>query len=249
MRYPVVLFDLFRTLVSFTPQAPTGKVHDPTWRSAMQVLRGLAAELLPEMDFEEFLDALTAASDEIAHERPPEYFEVPIAERYGQALARLGFHGPRAASAAERLSARQAEVQSLNSLVPAEHAALLRELAANRRLGLVSNYDHGRMVHDLLARHGIDRLFSATLVSIEFGRRKPHRAIFEEALRRLNAVSEDTLFVGDSLRDDVAGARGAGVDAAWFNPAGKPPPVRGPEPTYVLEKLVDLRRILAREGA
>ena len=191
MRYPVVLFDLFRTVVVFTPQAPTGKVHDPTWPSAMQALRGLAAELLPEMDFEKFLDVLTAASDEIAHERSPEYLEVPIAERYAQALARLGFHGPRAASAAERLSARQAEVQSANSLVPAEHAALLRELAASRRLGLVSNYDHGRMVHELLAHHGIDRFFSATLISIEFGRRKPHRAIFEEALRRLDAAPED----------------------------------------------------------
>jgi putative hydrolase of the HAD superfamily len=247
MRYPVVLFDLFRTVVVFTPQAPTGKVHDPTWPSAMQALRGLAAELLPEMDFEKFLDVLTAASDEIAHERPPEYREVPIAERYGQALARLGFHGPRAASAAQRLSARQAEVQSANSLVPAEHAALLRELAATRRLGLVSNYDHGRMVHELLAHHAIDRLFSATLISIEFGRRKPHRAIFEEALRRLDAAPQDALFIGDSWTDDIAGARGAGIDAAWLNPTGKPPPARGPEPTYVLEKLPDLRRILAPE--
>ena len=38
MRYPVLLFDLFRTILMFTPQAPTGQVKEPTWRPAMGAL-------------------------------------------------------------------------------------------------------------------------------------------------------------------------------------------------------------------
>jgi FMN phosphatase YigB (HAD superfamily) len=42
------------------------------------------------------------------------------------------------------------------------------------------------------------------------GYRKPHRAVFEEALRRLAVLPEEALVVGDSDGVDVLGRRASG---------------------------------------
>jgi putative hydrolase of the HAD superfamily len=244
MRYPVLLFDLFRTILLFTPQAPTGQVKEPTWRSAMGALRGRAAPLLGEVEYDFFLDALYDVSVAIAKVRPPEHREVPIEERYARALARLGCEGPAAAETAAQLARLQLDAQAANTELPSAHAALLRELAHTRRLAVVSNFDHGPTAHALLARHGLDQLLTTAVISIDFGRRKPHPAIFQEALRRLDASPEMALCVGDSLGDDIGGARAAGIDGAWLNWDRAPLPAGGPQPTFALGALTELRNVL-----
>jgi putative hydrolase of the HAD superfamily len=111
---------------------------------------------------------------------------------------------------------------------------------------VVSNFDHGPTAHALLARHGLDQVLSAAIISIDVGRRKPHPAIFATALDRLHAAASEALFVGDSLGDDVGGASGAGMDTAWVNWAGAPLPSDGPQPTFVLRSLPALREVLRR---
>lgn len=244
MPYRVILFDLFRTVAVYGPAAPTGKVHEPTWRSAMVAVRPLFARVLPDFDFEQFLDALIAASDDIARQRPPDHRETPIVERYGRALERLGVETSRRATIAERLALAQLETQIANAEVPPAHRELLEELAGSFRIGLVSNFDHGPSVGELLHRYGLDEVFSAVVISIDFGRRKPHPAIFREALDRLSARASETLFVGDSPRDDVVGASAAKLDTAWVRKPGRSYPPGLPEPTYVLNELVNLRQIL-----
>lgn len=248
MRYPVILFDLFRTVVLFTPDAPTGQVDEPNWRSAMRPLGRRVAEILPGIAFDAFLDALIEVSREIARDRPPEHLEVPIAERYARALARLGVRDDGMSRIAARLAAAQLEAQAAGSFVPAAHRELLAELRRSRRLGLVSNFDDGPTVHRILAREEIAGMFSAVLVSIEVGRRKPHPTIFAEALQRLRASATEALFVGDSPGDDVAGAAGAGMHTAWLNAGDRPFPAGLREPNFELKDLTDLRRVLA-DGA
>jgi HAD superfamily hydrolase (TIGR01509 family) len=248
MRYPVLLFDLFRTVLLFTPQAPTGQVREPHWRSAMEALRGRATALLGGIEFDFFVDALYDVSVAIAKARAPEHLEVPIEERYGRALARLGCEGPTATATAARLARLQLDAQAANTDLPPAHATVLRDIARTHRLALVSNFDHSATAHALLARHDLDRVFSAVLFSIDFGRRKPHPAIFQEALSRLDAPPSAALFVGDSLDDDVAGARGAGIDSAWIDWAGAPLPTNAVPPTFTLSALTDLPSLLTDLG-
>lgn len=242
--YRALVFDLFRTVLLFTPRAPTGQVHEPTWRGAMTGLRSQIEAILPAAQFEPFLDALVAASDAIARARTPEYREVPIEERYRRALRRIGCADAQAADMAARLAEIQLAAQIANSVLPADHAAALDDLGARYRLGLVSNFDHGPAAREVLARHGLDRRFASIAISIEVGRRKPHPEIFRRALRELGVEASQALFIGDSPREDVGGASAVGMDTAWLNAAGTAWPEELAPPTYVLNRLGDLPTIL-----
>ena len=55
---------------------------------------------------------------------------------------------------------------------------------------------------------------------------KPHPSIFSEALQRLGVQPSDALMVGDSIRDDVEGALGAGMRAALVHRSGSRIPAR-----------------------
>jgi FMN phosphatase YigB (HAD superfamily) len=48
--------------------------------------------------------------------------------------------------------------------------------------------------------------------------------VFELARERLGVRAEEAVFVGDDLRWDVAGARGAGMEAVLIDRAGRPAP-------------------------
>ena len=244
MRYRALVFDLFRTVLLYTPDAPTGKVTEPNWRTAMRALAPRFAELLPGFAFDDFLDALFAVSGEIGRTRAPEYVDVPIAERYRRAVVRLGHDRPDTASIATELCALQLDAQSANAYLPPEHGTLLDELAGHGPLALVSNFDDGPMVRDLIAREGVDRRFSTVLISIDFGRRKPHPLIFNEALHRVGVSPQEALFIGDSLSEDIAGAQSVGMDTAWVNRSGKKRREGSAVPTYTIAELGELRGIV-----
>ena len=81
-------------------------------------------------------------------------------------------------------------------------------------LGLISN---GRVDTQgaKLRRLGLERFFSALLISEAEGVRKPDRRIFERALQRLGVSADQAWFVGDHPVADVAGAHAAGLTAVW----------------------------------
>jgi putative hydrolase of the HAD superfamily len=100
-------------------------------------------------------------------------------------------------------------------------------LAALRAMGLklvvVSNWDS--TLPSLLERLGLADAFDDVIVSAVVGVSKPHRGIFEEALRRSAVAPGAALHVGDSLIDDYDGARAAGLQALLVDRAGR----HGPE--------------------
>jgi putative hydrolase of the HAD superfamily len=150
----------------------------------------------------------------------------------------------------------------LNTFLDAEHAAWApaRELAATThallealrarglKLGLVSNaIDPPWLMHRDLEREGIAERIDAAVFSSEVGWRKPHPAIFERALALLGGIDpKRTLFVGDSLANDVAGARALGMTTAqalWFRTDVDP---EAPEPDYQAFTQVDVLNIASR---
>lgn len=85
--------------------------------------------------------------------------------------------------------------------------ASLAELAEDYKLGLVTNFAHIPGANRTVDRFGLRPYFQTILISGEFGWKKPSPRIFEAALRNLSSKAEETVFVGDSCEDDIAGAK------------------------------------------
>jgi putative hydrolase of the HAD superfamily len=97
---------------------------------------------------------------------------------------------------------------------PALEAARLR----GARLAVVSNWDVS--LHEVLARLGLAPLLDGVLSSAEVGARKPAPEIFTRALSLCGVAAERSVHVGDSLEEDVAGARAAGIEPILLRRAG-----------------------------
>jgi putative hydrolase of the HAD superfamily len=95
---------------------------------------------------------------------------------------------------------------------------MLDALSANYTLVLVSNTHHAKLVQDHLRNSGMERYFDYVITSVEHGRRKPSRSIFEHALLSSNGLKEAVLFVGDSYVLDYQGALAAGIPSLLIDP-------------------------------
>ncbi len=99
----------------------------------------------------------------------------------------------------------------------------LRELRGRGlRLVVVSNWDCS--LPEWLDRAGIGPLVDGAVSSAVVGEAKPAPAVFEAGLRLAGCDAAEALFVGDSVENDVLGARAAGLRAVLVDRAGEPPP-------------------------
>ncbi len=100
-------------------------------------------------------------------------------------------------------------------------------------VGLVSNIDDDYL-YPLLEHHDLLPLFDHCTSSEEARSCKPHPEIFEYALRKAERTARSTLFVGDSLHHDVAGAHRVGMRSARIVEPGVETPL-----THGLEVLAE----------
>jgi HAD superfamily hydrolase (TIGR01549 family) len=89
--------------------------------------------------------------------------------------------------------------------------------AAGLRIGLVSN--SSRDVHEFAVHHGLD--VDAGLSSFHHGHTKPHASIFRAVLDLLGTEAAGTLMVGDTIADDIEGARALGMPAILLDREGR----------------------------
>ena len=83
--------------------------------------------------------------------------------------------------------------------------------ASGLRIGLVSNGIRDLTV--FVAHHQLD--VDAIVDSRSHGRVKPHPTIFQAALELLGVAPAEAVMVGDSLEEDVEGARALGMGRSW----------------------------------
>jgi putative hydrolase of the HAD superfamily len=96
------------------------------------------------------------------------------------------------------------------SAFPDAEPALQRFREQGLRLVVVSNWDVS--LHGVLERLALAPRLVGILTSAEVGVRKPGAAIFERALAIAGVDASEAIHVGDSLEEDVAGARAAGIE-------------------------------------
>jgi FMN phosphatase YigB (HAD superfamily) len=102
--------------------------------------------------------------------------------------------------------------------VPPDYSAAVKQLSCYFRLGLISNvWASSNFFRDCMLEAGIHDCFETLVFSSDFGVTKPSPAIFNIALRKMGIAATEAVFVGNSLRRDVAGARNAGIAVVWIN--------------------------------
>ena len=108
------------------------------------------------------------------------------------------------------------------------------------RSAIVSNADH-----EHLAAWDFALPVEFILVSEAVRAYKPHPSVFRGALDRLGLHADDVLHVGDSLVDDVAGAKAAGLRVAWVNRDGRARRPDAPAPDFEIRDLRELTPLLS----
>lgn len=96
--------------------------------------------------------------------------------------------------------------------------ALQAARARRRPVVVVSNWDVS--LSEVLGRLGLSPLLHHVVTSAVAGAGKPDPAIFEFALEAAGCRAGQALHVGDSLEEDVTGARAAGIEVVWLNRLG-----------------------------
>jgi len=240
--FRAVIFDLFDTLVDLhyeviPREERGGKSVPPTARA----LHAAVAERI-DIDFDGFLDVAFAVDEELRAERYARHLELPTEERFAAMVERLGLSDSELPA---RMTAIHMGAIREHTAVPGHHAAVLAELRRRVRTGVCSNFSHSPTALGILEEARLRAHLDAVVISDAVGIRKPRSEIFAAALASVDAGPEEVLHVGDSLRDDVAGAVASGIAAAWITRRVADADRRlrehaGPKPDYVISDLADL---------
>jgi len=115
----------------------------------------------------------------------------------------------------------------------------LDALGGRYRLGVITNGNSDP------EKCGLPGRFGFSVFAHDCGTMKPDPAIFLVAIERSGCAPAEIVHVGDSLRDDVAGAKAVGITSVWLNRPGGRNDTRI-KPDHELRTLTDLPSHLAR---
>lgn len=101
-------------------------------------------------------------------------------------------------------------------LFPFSHE-ILNYLKERYTLHIITN-GFQEVQHIKLEASRLDEYFDIVITSEQVGVKKPDRRIFDFALKKANALSYESIMIGDDLIVDVLGAEKAGLTAIYFNP-------------------------------
>jgi len=162
--------------------------------------------------------------------------EIRIEDLYQGMLFRIGLHPESdVIDYIHQLYIRSFQVE----LVPSAKE-VLESLSAKYRLAVVSNAISDVARH-ALKKFDLEEYFHSVIISRDIGIRKPDPEIFRFALTNLGLESNEAVHVGDSLKEDVQGAKSLGMKAIWIADSGEETAV---QPDYTIYSLSELTLLL-----
>jgi putative hydrolase of the HAD superfamily len=212
--YRAVLFDLGDTLLDFEPM-DTRALFKMAARHGYEHLRARGASLPA---FERYFRAQYRALRWAYFWAKLRGREFDSTELLRRSCARFGC--PADDATLSELSWLWYRPLVEHSSVAADVTPTLAALCeAGLRLGIVSNtFIPGATIDRHLDLVGLKDFFAVRVYSSDIGCRKPHRRIFQEALRQLGVTAHAALFVGDLLKTDIVGAKRIGMRTVWRCP-------------------------------
>jgi len=113
---------------------------------------------------------------------------------------------------------------------------MLEKLSKKYHLAIVANAITN-IPKFALKKHDLAKYFDFIILSGDFGARKPDPEIFIYALRSMWIKADETVHVGDSLNEDVQGAKKAGMKTVWIKGNKEMTEL---QPDYVISKITEL---------
>jgi len=233
-----LLFDVGDTLWHAPAPPPPAAFRELAAQRAARTLLGFGVDADPVLVARVAWDALEAAMAKARHSdlREPDYPAVVT-----EALANAGVTLDCEATAT-LLGDIYVSGAEGGKVAFADAPSTLSEL--KRRgflLATVTNRAFGGARYRCDLRHcGLDIGWDAHAVSVEVGYLKPHAAPFDAALTALQVHPPDAVMVGNSLREDIAGAQSLGIRAAWRRSEPDAPNVT---PDWTFDRLEELLTI------
>ncbi len=234
-----VTFDLWETLIrdSMEAGAPRTQVRlDETHRILREQGFSFSAEQIANA-----YRRCQAALNDLRKREGDATFEEQVGSFLGEIegglAARLSGH------ARERIAARYADSYFDHPPRVDKHARHVLEgvKARGYRTALICNTGStpGKTQRIFLERAGLARFFDALTFSDEERVSKPAAAIFHITLERIGSAPHESVHVGDHPRNDVLGAKRAGLKTIWLKRKEEPAAVAPDAQIDSLEQVLE----------
>lgn len=98
---------------------------------------------------------------------------------------------------------------------------ILDHLKPNYKMHIITN-GFNEVQYKKIENSGLNQYFDKIITSEEAGVKKPNPIIFQYALQQTNAISSESIMIGDNWEADIMGAKNAGFDVIFCNFNSKP---------------------------
>jgi HAD superfamily hydrolase (TIGR01549 family) len=246
VRPRAVLFDIGSTLWS-SPAEDPGALFDCYTRGRDALLRVLP-DVPPVEALIDVVEHYFAEWEDVWRLEPERMQQPPTAEYVATALRKLDLEPPPEALATFTDELLEVSVGTARAL-PQEagmREALADLKALGVRLGCVSNAFMGAAtLNRIMAERGLGEHLELTVSSCNFGWRKPHPSIYQEALRLIGVAANEAVYVGDRLDADVQGPAAIGMKTVLTHQYRQEDPSKSPvKPDAVITHLSDLPGVI-----
>ena len=163
------------------------------------------------------------------------------AERYTHPLRVMGV--PDADAVGARFWEESMKRLPLGARLMPHAREVLEYLKPRYRIYILSN-GFAELQSRKMQSAGIAHYFDGVVLSEDIGVNKPHRAIFDHALRVAGVTADRALMIGDNYEVDIKGAHGAGIDQVFYNVAGLDISGEVLIPTHTIGSLLELKEIV-----
>lgn len=120
---------------------------------------------------------------------------------------------------------------------------LLQELYGKFKLGVISN-SMSQVPKIFLEQNSLIKYFDAVAISGAIGFRKPNPKIFNYALEKLNVKPNEAIHVGDSLEEDIIGAKNVGMKAIWICEEKSTDRKSITQPDFIVNSITDAFKLI-----
>ena len=210
-----VIFDLGSTLIEFK-----GDWDEVFAQGVVNLLQGLRAAGVT-LEETAFGDRFRREMAEVDRARHIDYRERPTSSTVRRLLDEMGFEGVDDAAIEAAIERMFAVSETWWHPMPGVREVLETLRHRGYRLGMISNAGDAANARRLIRKTGVEDYFQPILISSEVGWRKPHEDIFLRVLRSWSVKAEEVVMVGDTLLEDILGAKNAGLRQIWLRADGQ----------------------------